>query len=71
MLSHEQILSLTLNNALTELNKHPDKYYSKLNNEWRIYMDKLMDKDWIFYDFGTSYFVQWYSSNNKWDKVLK
>ena len=45
--SYEEIIAMSINDAVAELNTHTTEYYNKFNSEWHIYNSNWVEYLWI------------------------
>ena len=50
--SYNEIIAMSVDNAVAELNLYPTEYYNKFNSEWHMYGSSIWDSSLGRWDFA-------------------
>ena len=73
--SYEEIIAMSVDGAVAELNTNPTAYYEKLNSEWHIYVSWVLlyvaNQSWTWrYNFDWAFWVYYRTDTKVWDFVF-
>ena len=70
--SYEEIIAMSADNAVAELNTYPSDYYDKFNSEWHIYTNyyRTLSDNWstehLWWDYYIYYYFDWTWDRGSW-----
>ena len=74
--SYEEIIAMSADNAVTELNLYPTEYYDKLNSEWHIVSSSNLlwyssTYYYYIYNFADGTYKEQYEAIAPWDEFVR